>query len=131
MISLGMDRSGAGKGRRLAAALLLGIMAAGIPVPVPASEPVSVVLQGCVREGVLWADFTDFGTHQVNSRVRPYRMEVLDAICLREERAGDCRMDLSNLEANRIEISGDLLPGDSFVAAPAAIRALGPCRAGR
>lgn len=81
-----------------------------------ASEPVRVVITGCVQKGIIVSESTDFGTHQSlgTYRIRPMTSQ------------GQA-LDLGRHEGRRISISGQLLPGDSFYADESSIVDQGPC----
>jgi hypothetical protein len=84
-----------------------------------ASEPVEVVITGCVQNGIFMSESTDFGTH-----VSPggHRIFLLFA--------PDSPVDLTELEGRRISVTGELLPGDSFFIEEETLIDRGPCEAG-
>lgn len=92
---------------------LLGVFCA---VPLRASEPVSVVITGCVRDGVFVSEFTDFGTH-----VSPGKYRITPFI------SRDGLLDLTPFEGRRLSITGELLPGDSFFVEEETLVDRGPC----
>lgn len=81
-----------------------------------ASNPVHVKITGCVQQGVLISERTDFGDHV---SVGGYRIRVTD-------RRG-YTVDLRDYEAKRIVMRGRLLPGDRFIPDPGVIQILGDC----
>ncbi len=74
------------------------------PNPSPASMPVAVKITGCVQNGNLIPEETDFGTHKVN---RNYKIKTVDSKLK--------PFKLSHPEGKKITASGSLLPGDTFI----------------
>ena len=97
--------------------LLFFLLLAGLyPSIVSASMPVRVVIIGCVQDGLLVTESTDFGTHvgMGTYRIRPRLLQGED-------------LDLSEFEGRRISLSGNLLPGDMFYVKESSIRDSEPC----
>ncbi|HWR57424.1 MAG TPA: DUF6438 domain-containing protein [Thermodesulfovibrionales bacterium] len=80
------------------------------------SLPVPVTITGCVKEGVMFSEETDFGSHVSKGRYE-----------IRPVRADWTRVDLSPYDGNIIQVKGDLLPGDRFIINPENIRIMGRC----
>jgi hypothetical protein len=81
-----------------------------------ASAPVEVIITGCVQEGIIISESTDFGTHQSAGKYQ-----------IRPMNSQGQALDLGRHEGRRISISGYLLPGDSFYADESSIVDQGPC----
>lgn len=81
-----------------------------------ASLPVNVTITGCVKEGILISEKTDFGTHVSKGiyKIKPLHHEGK-------------QIDLSPYEGKRINIVGDLLPGDRFYANKESMKVVGEC----
>ncbi len=69
-----------------------------------ASMPVAVKITGCIVDGYLVSEETDFGTHKVN---RNYKIKTVDSKLK--------PFKLSHPEGKKITASGSLLPGDTFI----------------
>lgn len=97
--------------------LFMLLLALTISNGIRASEPVFVVMTGCVEEGLILSEKTDFGSHVQEGRyaIRPFSEDMVPT-------------SLDVLEGERVVIEGYLLPGDSFIIKRESIRVLGPCR---
>jgi hypothetical protein len=87
--------------------------------PLLASMPVSVKIAGCVENGYLMSYETDFGTHKVTRKDKPYRIKAVDTELK--------PLNLSHLEERKIEVAGSLLPSDLFIIEQKNIIILGWC----
>jgi hypothetical protein len=80
-----------------------------LSTPSPASRPVPRTLTGCVINGALFTVYKHKG-------VKPtvYRIKVHD-------------FDLTPYEGSKIQLKGNLLPGDNFYPHPKTLKVLGGC----
>lgn len=82
-----------------------------------ASMPVEVTIKGCVEDGTLISEETDFGTHKVQ---RDYKIKVYD-------HKDKSPIDLRQYNGKMVKIKGYLLPGDVFYVDRQSIIALDNC----
>lgn len=86
-----------------------------------ASMPIDAKITGCIEKGILFSEETDFGTHKVNRKSSPIKNKINTV-------DKDFKpIDLSPYEGKKVEISGSLLPRDTFIIEQNDIKVLGLC----
>ncbi len=84
-----------------------------------ASMPVAVKITGCIVDGYLLSEETDFGTHRYSHKESPYKIKAVDN--------NFKLVNFSSFEGKKIRVRGDLLPGDQFIIELESIENLGLC----
>ena len=92
---------------------MLNIFLISVPF---ASEPISVVVTGCVEKGIFKSKETDFCTHKVN---HSYSIKIYD----KDKNI----IDLNPYNGKMIKIKGILAPGDILYADNQFIEMIGNC----